>query len=197
MIGVANGKKNRRDYLMSSWSYIKGIIEVSPFGRTQEEKRYVLETILNHLPRVTGSEEDMKVHIVQEYGYTESTMFNEFGYELNATMNMQSKYLLCIESSLRDREFHQTFKEFQKWLIRLSKRLFVYDILIEISSRQKTYILSEPEKYQEMKELPSWSKMKNCEEKSMAWWEYLIWEHCEDSQYPKKLADKYNKEKND
>lgn len=47
---------------MSYWTYINGTITVSPMGRTQPEKRYILETVLNHLPRVTGSEGDMNVY---------------------------------------------------------------------------------------------------------------------------------------
>ena len=39
---------------MSWWTYIHGTIVVSPTGRTQAEKRYVLDTVLDHLPRVTG-----------------------------------------------------------------------------------------------------------------------------------------------
>lgn len=48
---------------MSSWTYINGTITVRPMGRTQPEKRYILETVLNHLPRVTGSEGDMNIYI--------------------------------------------------------------------------------------------------------------------------------------
>ena len=54
---------------MSFWSYVKGMIEVYPMGRTQAEKRYILETVLSHLPPVTGSEENMKAHIVQKSGF--------------------------------------------------------------------------------------------------------------------------------
>ena len=51
---------------MSSWTYINGTVTVHPMGRTQPEKRYILETVLNHLPRVTGSEGDMDVYIIQK-----------------------------------------------------------------------------------------------------------------------------------
>lgn len=51
---------------MSYWTYINGTITVRPMGRTQPEKRYILETVLNHLPRVTGSEGDMNTYIIQK-----------------------------------------------------------------------------------------------------------------------------------
>jgi hypothetical protein len=40
---------------MSWWTYINGMIKVSPMGRTQAEKTYILQTVLDHLPIVTGS----------------------------------------------------------------------------------------------------------------------------------------------
>ena len=49
---------------MSSWTYVHGTIVVSPLGRTQHEKRYILETVLDHLPVVTGSERDMEVYVI-------------------------------------------------------------------------------------------------------------------------------------
>ena len=51
---------------MSYWTYITGVIEVCPMGRTQPEKRYILDTVLEHLPKVTGSERNMSIHIVQK-----------------------------------------------------------------------------------------------------------------------------------
>lgn len=41
---------------MSWWTYINGSIVVYPMGRTQPEKKYILDTVLAHLPLVTGSE---------------------------------------------------------------------------------------------------------------------------------------------
>ena len=53
---------------MSSWTYVHGTIVASPPGRTQHEKRYILETVLDHLPVVTGSERDMEVYVIQKRG---------------------------------------------------------------------------------------------------------------------------------
>lgn len=50
-------------------------------GRTQAEMRYILETVLSHLPPVTGSEENMKVHIVQKSGFNYNSSADEFGQD--------------------------------------------------------------------------------------------------------------------
>lgn len=51
---------------MSNWSYIQGTITASPIGRTQAQKRYILDTVLAHLPIVSGSEKDMDVYVIQK-----------------------------------------------------------------------------------------------------------------------------------
>lgn len=54
---------------MSYWTYVNGTVIVSPMGRTQAEKRYILDTVLSHLPRVIGSEGDMNVYVIQKSGF--------------------------------------------------------------------------------------------------------------------------------
>ena len=68
---------------MSWWTYVYGTIVVSPAGRTQAEKRYVLDTVLDHVPRVTGSEGDMNVYVIQKKGYDSSSSCDEFGQRTN------------------------------------------------------------------------------------------------------------------
>lgn len=68
---------------MSIWTSIHGTIEVSPVGRTQAEKRYVLDTVLEHLPVVTGSEKDMRVYVIQPDGFDRSSNVDEFGNKTN------------------------------------------------------------------------------------------------------------------
>lgn len=143
---------------MSSWTYISGTIEVSPYGKTQHEKEYTLKTTLDHLPVVTGSERDMEVDILPLRGYDEMSSCDEFGEVTNnlrdkhgrrnrkrGWMYTQSKYILVINSSLRDRDFFQTYKEFIKWICRLAKRIQVESVLIKIKWYDKSIIIENPE----------------------------------------------------
>ena len=41
---------------MSSWTYVRGMIRVDPIGESTTEKEFVVHTVLDHLPPVTGSE---------------------------------------------------------------------------------------------------------------------------------------------
>ena len=135
---------------MSYWTYVYGNIVVSPMGRTQAEKRYVLETVLDHLPFVTGSEENMNVYTIQKDGYNGSSSYTEFGewggYRNWETLStkVQDEYILVVDGSLRDREFEQTYKEFQKWLCRLAKRVDVGNVLVEVSGYEKSAIIRNP-----------------------------------------------------
>ena len=135
---------------MSMWTYINGTITVSPMGRTQAEKRYILDTVLKHLPVVTGSERDMNVYVIQKNGYNSSSSCDEFGYSTNnltdshgsksqryGYLRIQDEYILVVNGSFRDREFEQTLQEFNKWICRLAKRISVEDVLVEIKGYER------------------------------------------------------------
>lgn len=117
---------------MSCWTYIHGMISVTPPGRSQEEMTFVLNTVLNHLPNVTGSEKNMNVSVVQKNGYNEISYCNEFGQDTRKEIKLQETYFLVVNADLRDRKFNETFKEFIKWLCRLSKRVAINDVLVKI-----------------------------------------------------------------
>ena len=188
---------------MSHWTHIIGTIRVSPMGRTQPEKRYILDTVLAHLPLVTGSEEDMEIHINVGGGASSSSSCDEFqmctdkGTYMgdctrkgrNGWFEMEEDYLLTLVGNLRDREFEETYREFQKWITRLAKRVIVDEICVKIWAEygQQT-IISNPEPYRDMFEWPSWCKDSDGEPN---WCEYLMWDRAKNSMYPMLLAYKY------
>lgn len=195
---------------MSYWTYINGTIVVQPMGRTQAEKRYILETVLDHLPFVTGSEGDMNIYIIQKNGYNSSSSHTEFGewggYRKWKTLSteVQDEYILVVNGSLRDREFKQTYKEFQKWLCRLAKRVDVGNVLVEISGYEKSAIIRNPRLkgkqswetvYGQMNEKPTWC-YNDGEIHEPNWCEYLLWSKAKNSSLPIMLEYKYfsNKE---
>lgn len=197
---------------MSYWTYINGNITVSPMGRTQAEKRYILETVLDHLPFVTGSEKNMDVYIIQKNGYNSLSSHTEFGeyggYRNWKTLSteVQDKYILVVDVSLRDREFEQTYKEFQKWLCRLAKRVDVDDVLVEVCGYEKSAIIQNPRLkgkqsletvYGQMNERPTWC-YNDDEIHEPNWCEYLMWDRAKGSMFPMMLGYKYfNDEEND
>ena len=139
---------------MSQWTYVHGTVVVSPMGRTQAEKRYILDTVLEHLPIVSGSERDMNVYVIQKEGKDSSCSCDEFGEVTNnlrdsygdrdrkrGWLQVQSEYILVVDAFLRDREFEQTYKEFQKWICRLAKRISVEDVLVEIKDYEQSTII--------------------------------------------------------
>ena len=167
---------------MSFWTYIQGTITVRPMGRTQAEKRYILDTVLNHLPRVTGSEGDMSIYVIQKNGFNYSSSSDEFGEitnnlidhygdkSRNGWLQIQDEYILVVNAALRDREFKQTFYEFMKWICRLGKRISIEDILIEIKGYNKSTVIQDrniqrkkhsyKNVFGELFEEPSWYKGK-------------------------------------
>lgn len=166
-------------------------------GRTQPEKRYILDTILEHLHEVTGSEQNMHVKVIQKDGYNCSISCNEFGEWIPGKKRKISDiYHVIIEGDLRDRTFEETLRELNKWLNRLAKRAGVSDICIKLTGYKAmsstyepaTLVISDPKPYKQMAEWPSW-----CEEShgEPAWAEHLMWKSAKHSWHPMKLAYKY------
>lgn len=202
---------------MSNWSYIHGTITASPIGRTQAQKRYILDTVLAHLPIVSGSERDMNVYVIQKNGHNSSCSCDEFGERTNnlvdrysnrtrsrGMLRTQDEYILVVDAALRDREYNQTYKEFTKWLVRLGKRVMIDNILVKISGYDKSTIIKDyrvqNEKYSyqnvflNLFEGTSWVK----EDGEVNWCEYMLYPRAKDSDYPMMLAYKYfNDEEND
>lgn len=163
---------------MSVWTGIRGRIEVNPIGKTQAEKRYILETVLAHLPVITGSEEDMHIYIIQPDGFDRSSNVDEFGYRTNNLINhygkkdrvygryqLQGRYILVLDADLRDREFVYAYRQLQKWLCRLAKRVYISRVMVEIECLSKDIIINNTK--------DCYSKMFEFED---GWYEYLLWD---------------------
>lgn len=200
---------------MSYWTYINGTITVSPIGRTQAEKRYVLDTVLEHLPRVTGSEGDMNVYTIQKKGHNCSSSSDEFGQvtnnlvsrygnkSRNGWLNTQDEYILVVDAALRDREFKQTYREFVKWIVRLGKRVMIEDVLVEINGYDKSSIIrndnvkskknSWKKVFDDIFEDPTWVN----EGGEPNWCEFMLWDRMKNSNYPMLLGYKFKDDEND
>lgn len=190
---------------MSFWTYISGMIEVDVPGRTQAEIDYILTTILDHLPRVSGSEGDMEIHVNRREGHNCSSSSDEYDDPTNNLTNLhgvkdqkkgwlrkQSLYVLTVSGSLRDCTFDPTLKSFMNWLCRLSKRLDVESVLVRIWEGDRKIVINEYDyanKYEAMYESPSWSS--DNPDRIPCWWEHLMWRSFKDYNLPLSLLVKY------
>lgn len=189
---------------MSFWTYINGNIIVSPLGRTQAEKRYILDTVLSHLPVVSGSEGDMDVYVIQKNGYNYSSSCDEFGEVTNnlvdrygrksrkrGWLKIQDEYILVVNAALRDREFEDTYREFMKWLCRLAKRVMVNEVLVSVKGYGISTIIQDKNYggFYKMFEDPSWCSKTEMGE--LNWCEYLMWDYGFDGN-PVELDYKYH-----
>ena len=187
---------------MSSWTYVNGIITVYPMGRTAAETRYILETVLNHLPIVAGSEKCMQIDIV-DLGSSSSCSCNEFGESYNrpdlngewarwGMFDGGHEYKLVLTGHLRDTVLDETYKSFMKWLVRLAKRCPISDILVEISGNDMYWNnISKLIRYDNLDNLyehPSWCGDTGFDENGFPltsnWCEYLMWDSANNSDLP-------------
>lgn len=149
---------------MSMWTYVQGLIELSVPGRTQAEKDYILQTVIDHLPKVTGSEKPMNIYTIQTAGHDSWQNFDEF-YNRVEDFRTQSRYFLVLDGSLRDRYYKDTFKELNKFLNRLGKRLTVDSVYVRLYNYEHSHIFTNKN--------DCYGKMF---ETDNPWYNYLMWE---------------------
>lgn len=149
---------------MSNWTYVQGLIELDVPGRTQAEKNYILQTVIDHLPKVTGSEKPMNVYTIQTAGYDSWQNFDEF-YDRVEDFKTQSRYFLVLDGNLRNRYYEDTFKELNKFLNRLGKRLMVDSVYVRLYNYEHSHIFTN--------ENDCYGKMFDSEN---PWYNYLMWE---------------------
>lgn len=153
---------------MSMWTYVRGLIELGVPGRTQAEKDYILQTVIDHLPKVTGSEYGMDIHIVRAYGHNKWSTRDELGNR-SLGFKTQNKYFLVLDGSLRDRRYADTFKEMNKFLNRLAKRLNVISVYVQLNTYNHSYTFTNKN-----------DCYGNMFESEHPWYKYLMWKREDD-----------------
>lgn len=103
---------------MSQWTYIIGRIVVSPLVYSHEQKLNTLEKIISTLPAVTGSEGNMRISLGKN----------------------EDEYILRIKGELRDRQFEQTTKEYEKFIRKLKQKVDIERMYVEIAGQGKKFI---------------------------------------------------------
>lgn len=122
---------------MSKWTRVVGAVVVNAPGDSQHACRFVVDGVLAHLPKVTGSERDMGVYVTQQEGRDVSSSIDEFGDWVET--EWQSTYVISLYGALRDRTFDETLRELSAFLCRLAKRLDVWDISVTVSGDTEEY----------------------------------------------------------
>ena len=148
------------------WTYVRGLIEISAPGRTQAEKDYILQTVIDHLPKVTGSEVDMSIYTIRADGHSSWSNHDELDH-LNWDFKTQNQYFLVLDGSLRDRRYEETFKELNKFLNRLSMRLPVVSMHVQVYTYDRSHI------HTFTNENDFYGNLFECEN---PWYKYLMWE---------------------
>lgn len=143
---------------MSIWSYVYGLIEVDTMARSSEEAMYLAKTVVNHLPKIRGSEKCAKYHFALADGYNQCSNVDEFGEVSNLAIwgnwvglfESQTEVFITIEGELRDTEFNSALRDVVRMLNRLAKRLYIRECLVRVSSYKNEVIINNPKWIMEM-----------------------------------------------
>lgn len=138
---------------MSVWSYVTGVIEVDTFAGSDAEAMFLAQTIVDHLPKIDGSEQCAKFYLNKMQGYETSSNADEFlqrsnlrrGEHYLGLFKWQTHILITVNGSLRDADFEHALRDTTRMLARLSSRISVMNCLISVSSEGKQFIFDNPD----------------------------------------------------
>lgn len=149
---------------MSFWTHVFGTIYVEPIGYSEHARDFVLHTVLDHLPPVTGSERDVYVDVIKDPLIRFSSSSDEFGQEpredgRHEMFDQSVGYFLVLHGSLRDRMFDKTVSEFDEWLKTLARRVRIKEILVRVSDdMEQSRQYADAGEYYDMFEEPSYER---------------------------------------
>lgn len=125
---------------MSTCTHVLGTMEIDVYGCAQYECEYNLKKVLEHLPIVYGSEENMYITSFIKPGYgTVSSNTDEFDNFSNLAKNgkgklfeFQTRYILVLSGDLWDTTYEQTYRSIVKCIRKIIKNFFLVSMNINI-----------------------------------------------------------------
>ena len=127
-----------------AWVYVIGAIEVDTYAQTSAEAKYIIETVIRHLPKVHGGEGPVKISYCLKEGSNVSSNTDEFGRFSNLydgsyfeTFEDQTKAIITLYGDLRHNDFEETKRDVSRLLARLAKRLDVYNCCVRVTDSFK------------------------------------------------------------
>ena len=127
---------------MSAWSsYVYGVVIVDTLGKTNAESMYIAQTVINHLPKIYGIDDEVKYYLNLSNSFPSTSNCDEFLNRSNLGIKKyrhhrfehNSKVIITIEGYLGYFSFENAVKEVTKVLSRLSSRLWVTDCLVIVT----------------------------------------------------------------
>lgn len=125
---------------MSLWCYVRGLIVADTFAEYTPAALYRAQCVVDHLPRITGSERDAQLYVTTKcgnnqftYGWDELHQYSNLGGGRRRNcFEAQSEVLISICGDLRDRWLPQTLPEVTRALARLASRLFIDSCIVSV-----------------------------------------------------------------
>lgn len=145
---------------MSLWTHVQGFIKIDTFQHSNTDTIHFAQKIVDHLPRITGSEGNADYYVILPNGYNQRSSTDEYDqysnlgelqfYKRKCTSGLkymydfktQSQAIIIIDGDLRDRVMMQTYKEVVHVLNRIASRASIRSCVVNISDwyEEKTIV---------------------------------------------------------
>lgn len=125
---------------MSLWCSVRGLIVADTFAEYTPAALYRAQCVVDHLPRITGSEGPAQFYVTVKRGTNQTICgwdelhqySNLGGGRRGNQFEAQSQVLISVCGDLRDRWLPQTLPEVTKTLARLASRLSIDTCLVSV-----------------------------------------------------------------
>ena len=133
---------------MSIWTNVYGVVVLDTFANTTHQAVYMAKCILDHLPKIKGSEGPIDIFINQptqpniftsdDELWAKSNLLEDYSFDINSIV------VLTLYGNLRDIYAKETLVDITKWLNRLSSRVHVSSVHLTINDYTNQYYIDNP-----------------------------------------------------
>ena len=105
---------------------IFGILDVSLYNYDKMERRLVMESIIDKLPKISGTYRDMDVCLIDK-----------------DSSNKRDSYFIILNGELLGKSYFDALKEMEEFLEKLAEHVWVVDVLVSVTDFREEKIFND------------------------------------------------------
>lgn len=105
---------------------IFGILDVSLYNYDKMERRLVMESIIDKLPKISGTYRDMDIELIDK-----------------GSFDKRDSYFIILSGELLGKNYFEALKEMEEFLEKLAEHVWVVDVLVSVTDFREEKIFND------------------------------------------------------
>lgn len=105
---------------------IFGTLDVSLYNFPKEERRKVMESIIERLPKISGTYRDMDIELIDK-----------------GSFDKRDSYFIILSGELLGKNYFKALKEMEEFLEKLARKVWVVDVLVSVTDYREEKIFND------------------------------------------------------